>query len=865
MKSSEKPSGCFSDVPYCSPIESSVFFETLGSARIHRVSESMMTKADSIDFFIDRGTQFCNLIDELKKKLTGDGNIPSGLESLKFLDVIPTLFQNPSVQRIIRNDEGNSCFVTIESKNPEDPLDEPSIGLDRELFTSVILSLDLKGIDFLWQSLILFLMGDTEPEKDIVYILPNINIYLRNGNSYGGFLFSLWALVISSILHHFTTIPVDYVRRRLNRVRFWITVLRDSESDIISDNIHLFFENKLRICVYRILNTKPITYKGYDDKFTTVIRVADREEWLEKTTEIVVNTHEELCDTNVDPQDESELSFSCILLIIPEIKSLRRELEKRLCDSYTSVPISVVTQEKEIYEGFSNLDRNTPITIFYSEKQIEEQLLKPEHERYLKRLNIKAIIVGEESFNDRSIVLIRHLIPESPPPVLLLYPRKNSVDFKKNSCEVDCNKNCNIQEAINLILWLFRRFRFDLCVKGIQPVLHASKMFFISTNTTSFFNEVLDTMKVTGLVRFVKQTDETNSFRLEILGRAISYRFRLPYEGKLPELTPFDVKCILWCHALRQSKITANKLISNVHSFPTWVEKAIDFFCSRYRISLQNENDTERETLVKLFSSVPKNNEEISRVKLFLMHPSGERLPILNHFIQTPSTLCRGWYEQAPIGTDVEVSPKPHVSVYCYPSYNELCEVHFGDHTLQCPLDISYPLIATHIALHTTILNNSVFLEYNDFSAVPPLVPMPLTVLQNPTLNSFLDDFDNGNVGYWLDNCMNSSNSLSDGMELASLMARTSSLLGICDRGALRRKRATKDSVVKRQKCEINETPKPPSEAEAETIREFVNAAKKLGRENAEKRFKGKRGFGFLNPSNESHAFYLYILEQSSP
>ncbi|KAH9578776.1 hypothetical protein LSM04_004423 [Trypanosoma melophagium] len=862
MSSSEKTSGCFSDVPYCNPIESRVFFETLTSARMHRISESMMTKADSVDFFVDRDTHFHNLIFGMKKKVSEGRNLSSGLGIFGLVDVIPSLFQKFSVQRIIRNGEGNSCFVTIESKNPEDPLDEPTLGLDKELFTSVVLSLDLKGIDFLWQSLMLFLMEDTEPEKDIVYVLPNLNVYLRNGNSYGGFLFSLWALVVSSILHHFFTIPVDSIKRRLNRVRFWITISQDFESDIISDKIHLFFENKLRVCVYRVLNTKPIKNK-YEVKSATLISVADREEWLEKITEIVVNTHEDLCDANEESSDKSEFTFCCILLIIPEIKLLRKDLEKRLCDSYTSVPISVATEEKDIYEGLSTFDRRVPITIFSSEKRIEEELLKPEHERYLNHFNIKTILIGEGNFNDRSIVLIRHLLPGSPSPVLLPYPKATTVDFKKNSCEVDYNRNCNIQEGMNLILWLFRRFRFNLCQKGIQPVLHASRISFISTNVASFFNEVVDTMKSTGLIRFMKQTDETNPFRLEILGRALSYRFRLPYEGKLPELTPFDVNCILWCHALRESKITANKLISSVHSFPTWVEEAIDFFCSRHRISLQNEGESKRERLIKLLSSVPKDNEGISRVKLFLMHTSGERSPILKHFLRTPSTSCRGWYEQAPIGTNVEVSPKPHVSIYCYPSHNELCEVHFGDSILQCPLDISYPLIVTHIALHTTILNNGVFLEYNDFSAVPPLVPMPLAVLQNPTLDSFLNDFDNGNVGFWLDNCMNSSNSLSDAMELASLMARTPSFIGICDRAALRRKRAQKESILKRQKCEVNETPKPSSEAEGETIREFVNAARKLGRENAEKRFKGMRGFGFLNPSHESHSFYLYILEQS--
>ncbi|RNF08472.1 uncharacterized protein Tco025E_07167 [Trypanosoma conorhini] len=464
----------------------------------------------------------------------------------------------------------------------------------------------------------------------------------------------------------------------------------------------------------------------------------------------------------------------------------------------------------------------------------------------------------------RDIALLHMLLPGSPSPKLLPHPMFVSTNADERSCNTSKLDNGCLQEAMNIILWIFRRFKLGNCHKGIQPVLRISEMLFISRGAAAVFEKVMYSMRMAGIVSFLNLSDESHAFRLEVMGRALSYRFRLPYEPKFPEFTPFDVKCILWCYAFRQSKETAQKLISDAHFSPIWVGDAIDNFCLQYRISLENELGNEREALVKELSLIPKCDGVISRVKTFLTHSSGERVPISRHFATASSTCCRGWFEQAPVGTSAEFIPKPHVNVYCYPSQNELCEIRFGDCTLQCPLDLSYPLIIAHIVLYTTLWNNAIILEsVHDTGSAAPL-PIPLAVLHSPTLNSILEDVVDGKVGFWLDNCMDSAPPLSDPLELASLMAKTPSLLGFCDHKALRRKRSQVGLDLKRQKCEVKEASVPLSEAEAATIREFANAAIKLGREKAEKRFKGMKGFAFLNPSHENHAYYLHILEKSN-
>ncbi|KEG14560.1 hypothetical protein DQ04_00401000 [Trypanosoma grayi] len=865
MSLNEVTSGYFGDVPYCSPVESSIYLDVLTSARIHRVPESMMTKADAENFFVDSSTQYHSLVLQLNNKADGATSRPNSSCDIGVLDAIPPLFQSPSVQRIFREDEYNNCFVTIESKEPSRTSANDYFGTKDGSPVHVV-SLDLKGIDNTWQSLLSFLLGDAPCEKGVVYLLPSLDAYLHKGDPYSGFMFSLWALGISSILHHFASNSMHSTRQRLNKVSICITVLEGAEGESVADDVHLFLENRLRICVSRANKVSDIPSDTLNVDSANVATADNREEWLEKATEMVVGIHEELCDVDEEDQNGSDCKLRCILFVIPEVKFLRRDLERYLCDSYTSIPIVVVTEEKQIRNLLLSNDRRTPITLFCSQQKIEEELRKPDHERFLNHLTVKAIFYGEANRCDREIAIIRLLLPGGPLPVMLPHPLLDSADKEEHCDKLRLPGSECFQEAMNVVLWLFRRFRLDLSRGGTNPVLHISEMFFVSRGAVEFFENVMKSMKAAGLVCFVKQSDGSNAYRLEVLGRTLSYRFRLPYEPLFPEFTPFDVKCILWCHAFRQSRATAQELICAAHFLPTWVEGALQKFFSRHRITLENEVSSEEEAvaLVQHLSSVPKYGPNFSRVKTFLSHPSGERVPISKHFTGTQSTSCRGWFEQAPISRNPETIPRPHVNVYCYPSSTELCEVRFGGETMQCPLDLSYPLIATHIALHTTLWNNGVFLEYYNDSSAAPLLPIPSAVLQSPTLRSFLNDVNDGNVGFWLDNCMDSGPALSDPLVLASLMSKAHSLLGLCDHGALRRKRLQKEAAVKRQKCEVKADFKTPSEAEAATIREFANAAIKLGRENAEKRFTGMRGFAFLNPSHENHAYYIHVLEQSS-
>ncbi|RNF10576.1 hypothetical protein TraAM80_01503 [Trypanosoma rangeli] len=863
MGSKDVTSGFYGDVPYCSPVESSVFFDTITASRMHRLPEAMIARADLALFFTEGNTFFHNLIIGLEKEVNSKESCPEGGCGFEFLDIIPRLFHSPSALRLVRESEDGNCFVVIESKNISNMGGVFDGGKEDESSVYTVVSLDLRGIDCMWQSLLSYLLGGTS-EKNMVYILPNINFHLQKGNSYGEFLVSLWALVVSSVLHYFASFAIDSIRQRLNKVTIRIGVLEGHECDNILDDVQLFFENKLRICVHRVLNTETLTNNPCIVDLACDTAAETYEEWIEKATELVVGIHEELCDTGEEEPSRGDTNLRCILFVVPEMELLRKDLQRHLCDSYTSTPIMVVSSEKEIHELLLSHSRSIPIVYFCSQKSLKKQLLKPEHERYLNHLSVEALLYGEKNRDGRDFALIRMLVPGSPSPKLLPYPIFVSTNADEGGDETSQLDDDCLQEAINITLWLFRRFKLETCRKGIQPVLSISEMTFISRGAAAVFEKVMNSMMMSGLVSFLKLSDESHLIRLEVLGRALSYRFRLPYRPKFPEFTLFDVKCIFWCYAFRQSRETALKLISDAHFFPIWVEDAMNNFCFQYRIRLENDIGTEREALVRELSLIPKFNEINSRVKNFLTHSSGERLPISRHFASAPSTSCRGWFEQAPLGTSAESIPKPHVNVYCYPSQNELCEIRFGGNTLQCPLDLSYPLIITHIVLHTTLWNNGIILESDRDTGLAAPLPIPLTVLNSPTLNSFLEDVVDGKAGFWLDNFMNSTPSLSDPLELASLMAKTSSLLGICDHKALRRKRNRVDLALKHQKNEAKEASLPLSETEAATIREFANAAIKLGREKTEKRFKGVKGFAFLDPSHKNYAYYLHILEQSN-
>ncbi|EKF33364.1 hypothetical protein MOQ_002777 [Trypanosoma cruzi marinkellei] len=861
----EATSGFYGDLPYCSPVESSVFFDAVAASRMHRISESMISRADSMSYFMKENTLFNDLFLELRKGFDENASKLKRGGVLEFLDIIPSLLHSSSAHRLVRESEEGKCFVVIESKEASDICGVFDVAKQDDSSVYVVVSLDVKGMDYMWQSLLTFLLGGASTEKNMVYVLPIIDVYLQKGNAYGEFLFSLWATGVSSILHHFALIAIDSVRERLNKVSIRIGALKGHEGDSILDDVQLFFEDKLRICVYRVLNNEVLPNDPFAVETECAITAGDREEWLEKATELILGVHEELCDTSEEKTKKDDAKLRCVLFIIPDIISLQNDLKRQLSDSYTSTPIIVVTRENQIYELLSLHNRSAPIVFFCSQKNLQDQLLKPEHERYLNRLCVEAFLYGERNRYVWEIALIRMLFPGSQPFYLLPYPLFDSTNSDERNGKANELEESSLEEAINIILWLFRRFKLETCPKGIQPVLRVSEMFFISRGAALIFEKVMNAMKSSGLVSSLSTSDESYSFRLEVLGRAVSYRFCLPYESKFPEFTSFDVKCIFWCHALRQSKETALKLISSAHNFPTWIEAAIDNFCLKHRIKLENGTVTEREALVKGLSLIPNFDGISSRINAFLTHPSGKRIPILGNFVSASSTCSRGWFEQAPVSKSAESVTRPHVNVYCYPSHNEICEICFGDHTIQCPLDLSYPLIVTHIVLHTTLWNNAIILESGHDNGLAAPLPIPLALLHSPTLNSILEDVDDGKVGFWLDNCMDSTPPLSDPLELASLMAKTPSLVGLCDHEALRRKRTQVDWVMKRQKCEVKEVSAPLSEAEAATIREFANAAIKLGRENAEKRFKGMRGFAFLNSSHENHAYYLHVLGQSKP
>nr|CCC96179.1 unnamed protein product [Trypanosoma congolense IL3000] len=842
-------SGYFSDLQYWFQREKNVFLDLLASSKTHRLPESMMLKADTEVYYTDEDSKLHYLLSKA-------GGVNDSCKSVSgVLDVIPPLLSTVPLVGAAQGGWDGGCFVITASASALDMVDcITDTGANRPSCTTV--SLDIRGIDEVWQSLIHFILGDNTKGDDIVYVVPNVDVYLYSGHPFGEFLFSIFVLVVSSIFHHFSSFPDDSTQMRLGRVKVLLTFSRDNGKYCCVDDVHLFIENKLRLSVDRKIKIDAGLAVCREASLTELPTFFSQDEWIERVTEVVTNAHDQLCDAFA--QEDGGSLLQCILLIIPDKESLVDRLKKQLYDSYTSTPIEVVTNLDNVSDLLAECDGRTLITVLCTQQGIEEQILRPEHERCFKYLKVRAVIFGEGE-EKWWIDILHGLLLETPSLIYLPFPmggeHKDTTTNEKNWADK------YIQEGMNIVLWLYRRFRLRLGKKGFQPVLQISEHLFISRFASRFFDMVTDRMCLAGLVTRTQDADKSKSYLLDIRGRLLSYRFRLPYISALPEMNPLDVNCIFWCCALRQSRAVALKLISNSHKFSYWVDDAITRFCLRHRIKFTEEMGDDGELLVKTLCFMSKPDDTVSRVLSFLRHPMGRRTPIPSRRDAASLTLGRGWFDQTPSTSERQSLPQGRVNIYCYPSHNELCEIHFGDHVLQCPLDISYALISTHIAIHTVMRNNAIFLESTSEFSRMPLVPIPLAILRSPTFKSIASGLSGAPVGTWLDGCVGANPPPSDPMELASLMGRTFSLLGLCETDRLRRRCTDAILSTKRPKHEGLEF-KVPSEAEADVIRGFVKAAKKMGRDNAEKNFRMVKGFAFLDPLHESHAYYLYLMKQ---
>ncbi|CBH18801.1 hypothetical protein, conserved [Trypanosoma brucei gambiense DAL972] len=855
MNLNEVASGYFGDIPYCLPLECSAFFDALTSSRLHRIPQSMMSRIDSEAYYTDKNTRFHNLLSGERGTINRRGN-PSTGDPIGIMDLIPYLHCASPADRIACNDCTGGCYIAIELNKSSQEVGRDRTEEASRISHCIFVTLDLKGIDHMWQSLLIFLLGGTDND-DVVYVLTDVDIYFHMGASYGSFMFSIWALAISSLLHHFASFPNDRIQERLSRVKVILKFSKDCVRSTTVDDIYLFIESKLKVCVDNKLDTSTGSTNNMENCFTDSFATANQEAWLEKMTEIVTNCHEELCDTGVECVNSNP---SCILLIIPEEDSLVSMLEQCLHDSYTSSPMSIAASLDHFPELLAARANGVPLTVFCSKKKIEREFLRPHHECCFGYMDIKFLVFGESNRGE-DLDIIRALFHRLPHTIYVPYPGHCSSE--NNFVDTERVSNDCLQDAMNVVLWLFRRFRFESRKEDTGPVLRIPESFFATMDASLFFDEVMSAMCSFGLLSQLRNSDGLPSYQLSVIGRALSYRFRLPYDSSFPELSPFDVKCIFWCHALRQPKAVAEKLICNSHKFTSWVRDAINRFCSRYQIVFTENLSMGDETLVRALSSIPKYYDSVSRVELFLCCTTGKRTTLSRQSTRMISTSCRGWFDQASPGTDMCGPQKSPVNIYCYPSHHELCEIHFGGKVLQCPLDVSYPLIASHIILHTALWNNAVFLECAQEIGKTPLLSVPLALLESPLFKRMTRGSGDARTGMWLDNCIGDNPSPSDAMELGSLMGRTVSFLGLCNCGRSLRKREESGCSLKRPRREALELLRIPSDAEVETIKEFVNLAKRLGRENAEKRFKTVKGFAFLNDSHENHPYYLHLMKTS--
>ncbi|KAG5471126.1 hypothetical protein CUR178_02437 [Leishmania enriettii] len=843
-------SGYFNDVPYFTPVETAVFYEAVQSCRLHRLPAHLMVKPRSTLFFTNTDSALARAL----AKGDGDGKGKGTVEATARLPVFAT---NHAATQMLFKSTGED-YVSL--REVCSILDAST----RSTSTGIvnIYSLNNEAIYTVWTELLLFLNGCSGSVGR--FVVHNIDTLCNVSDGSCEFLVSLLLAGISSILHYYSR--TGDREALLNSVCVQFTVLNTELGSSVADGLQYLIEKGLRMTVSRWREDNFTT--GYDEFISSTHWIeCSGDDWMDAICGEVVDAHEMLCDKDIHEAASGSFISSIVLLIAPQVPSLRMPLEKQILDSYSSEALRL---QSDAEWSHANFDQKVPLVFICSSHWLVEQMSIPKDDGLLHRLNVQIVVHGGfcEIGDTIEEEVLRCVIALKSCGIhweetRAMQHKEPSYCRLQESCSFR-SSSALTQECANALLLLFRRFVTPYSSSSKQPYTSLPRELFFSLRAWNFHLRLVQTLQLAGVLA-PEATAPHEAIELTVLGRFLSYRFRIG-EGTLlgGTLTVPDGKAILWAFLFRQPIGVPRDVIKSCHAFGSWVDDAVANFCKAYRLQFETEASTPRKSLVAQLALFGFGECAVrDRVHYLLSSPSGVRLPLRQHFATTPPTNCRGWYEQAPLNAGLALE-KTEVNVFCLPPQSAYCELEAvekgASFHIQCPMELSYPLIVAHSVLHISLHNICVFSETVDPSVVTPL---PTNLLESGVMARLLCDVARANAGFWLDGVMQETMlTSSTSSVLAPLTLKGRQYIPYCERELFTRKRHRQETEV--TKVGITEGftgTLPRTAAERSAVEELAELIRAIGREKAERAVRGKKGFSFLEPSHELYPFYLYNLK----
>lgn len=833
MAQSDGTSGYFGDLPYFGPVEVSLLYSVLHSSRVHKLQEKMMHFCRDLNFFMNLDSRLGSKISEVNG-------------SNKKLSCLPSLNKNTSSRSFSSAASNNILICYTGSRYYWESRWEE-------------VNLDSNGIDRVWTECLRFIFDDRiEAPK---FLIPNCDLILNDGDR--AYLFSILMTGISSIIHYFEALPK--FQEKVRQISLGLLILDTVSGKVSGDAISLYIANR------HGLSAGTTNYGSFSVAYeelikdATIINADNLSEWREEIKSITIDWFEELCDQ--EGTSSEEMKSPVILLILPD-KRESLVIQAKILDSYTSVPTRIV-HAASIKEDLSLFSSHQPIIVCCSSSWIHQQKMTNKADRIIEMLNVKRVVhCGYVEYGQNISEELLSTLSFLPGYCLeggLALVQHETVFYETSNEE--CSSNITLDQVYlpDAILLLFRRFLSKYSPETQQPRLHLPESIFINSSGCETFRKVLKFMEMTGSIKIIH---ESNEIELTSVGRFLSYSFRYldgyNYEKKL---SPQDAKAILWGFTLRQSNEIILKIIQDNHIRCDWVPLAVRKFCECHRIGFDSSTELDNYSLINHLASYGlKRPTEFNRLHFILSLPSGRRQKVQNHYLRPPPTVCRGWQ------SDGNVDESASVQTYCYPAASVFCElsealISSQEKPIQCPLELSYPLLVVHSVLHISLHNNCIFLESIDNDAHP--VPMPLDILRLHTIKSLLYSEGKWSTGGWIDSNGNCCTLIPSNASLLDFMRYKGSgpLVAVVSSTTAGRKRNRENERgEKPDAVETNSTgftgKMPRSESEKTIILEFIDLVANLGRQKAEQKFRGKRGFAFLDSTNDLHQYYLYLIEK---
>ncbi|CAM43121.1 conserved hypothetical protein [Leishmania braziliensis MHOM/BR/75/M2904] len=726
-----------------------------------------------------------------------------------------------------------------------------------------ICSLNNGAIQRVWTELLLYLNRCTRSVGR--FVIHNIDTLCSISEGAYEFLVSLLLAGVASILRYYSC-----TRDReelLNSVCVEFTVLNTELGSRIADSLQFFVEKSLRLTVSR---TREDNYKAtYDGVVSsTHYMECSGDDWMDVICSEIVDIHEMLCDKDIDATGSGCFTSPIVLLIAPQIPSLRIALEKQILDSYSTEALRVQSDREWSHDMFN---KKTPLVFICSSHWLIEQMSMPKVDGLLRRLNVQIVVhagfceIGDSHEEEilRCVIALKGCGIQWEE--MRAMKHKEQSYWRLDEPFTFRNNSPLVQECANALLLLFRRFVTPYSPCSKQPYTSLQRDLFCSRRAWDFYNRLTHMLRLAGVLA-PEAAAPSEAIELTVLGRFLSYRFRIG-EGIVVDdtLTVADGKAILWAFLFRQPISVPHDVIKSCHAFDLWVDAAVANFCKAYRLEFETEASTPRKALVTQLALFGIGDWAIQdRVHYLLSSPSGVRLSLRQHFVTAAPTSCRGWYEQAPLNAGLALEKK-EVHVFCIPPPSAYCELEAvekgASSCIQCPMELSYPLIVAHSVLHISLHNICVFSETVDPSIVTPL---PRNLLESGVMSSLLCDLTRGNAGFWLDGVMNEIVLTSSASSvLAPLTLKGRQHIPYCERELFTRKRPRQEiGAAKAGEMEGFKGTLPRTAAERSAVEELAELIRTIGREKAEKAVRGKKGFSFLEPSHELYPFYLYSLKR---